>query len=161
MTGFRLDAGELAARVHELAAALAATRAPGVVLAELGPSSRRFADDLSAALPLAHERVVLRLRTTGAGRVGLRGPLPPLAGRDVVVVTALVDTGLTLHRVLGLLERRRPAALGTCALLDRRRRRLVPSLALDHVGFAPADDLAGYGLGAFGDPAADAVRAVA
>lgn len=72
----------------------------------------------------------------------------PIAGRHVLVVEDVVDTGLTLNflgRTLGL---RGPASLAAVALLDRPYRRLAENVPLRYVGFTVPDELfAGYGLG--------------
>ena len=69
-----------------------------------------------------------------------------LAGRDVIVVEDIVDTGLTLQYVLALFQKRRPRSLRVCSLLKKRveRRYEVP---VDYCGFE-IDDLfvVGFGL---------------
>ena len=70
----------------------------------------------------------------------------PLAGRDVIVVEDIVDTGMTLNALLQELLVRRPASLRVCSLLDKRARRLV-DVPIDYVGFEIADEfVVGYGL---------------
>jgi hypoxanthine phosphoribosyltransferase len=70
----------------------------------------------------------------------------PLAGRDVLVVEDIVDTGMTLHALLQQLQTRGPASLRVCTLLDKRARRLV-EIPLDYVGFEVPDEfVVGYGL---------------
>jgi hypoxanthine phosphoribosyltransferase len=46
-----------------------------------------------------------------------------IAGRDVLVVEDIVDTGHTLSHVVALLESRAPRKLRTIALLDKPSRR--------------------------------------
>ena len=73
----------------------------------------------------------------------LRGEI---AGRDVLVVEDIVDTGFTLHHVLGLLRQRGPARLETIALLDKPARREVDVRAT-WTGFEiPAEFVVGYGI---------------
>ena len=73
----------------------------------------------------------------------LRGEI---AGRDVLVVEDIVDTGYTLHHVLNLLRSRAPARLEVCALLDKPTRRVVPVTAT-WTGFAIPDEfVVGYGI---------------
>lgn len=73
----------------------------------------------------------------------LRGEI---AGRDVLVVEDIVDTGFTLHHVLTLLRARGPAQLKVCALLDKPSRREV-EIAADWVGFSIPDEfVVGYGI---------------
>jgi hypoxanthine phosphoribosyltransferase len=69
-----------------------------------------------------------------------------IAGRDVLVVEDIIDTGMTLNHLLRQLEAREPASLRVCTLLDKRVRRLV-DLALHYVGFEVPDEfVVGYGL---------------
>lgn len=49
-----------------------------------------------------------------------------LAGRDVVIVEDLVDTGLTASFLIGYLERLGPRRVELCTLLDRPARRILP-----------------------------------
>ncbi len=73
----------------------------------------------------------------------LRGEI---AGRDVLVVEDIVDTGFTLSHVLHLLEAREPKRLKVCALLDKPTRREVPIKA-DWIGFEIPDEfVVGYGI---------------
>ncbi|HEY8498219.1 MAG TPA: hypoxanthine phosphoribosyltransferase [Limnochordales bacterium] len=70
----------------------------------------------------------------------------PIAGRDVLIVEDIVDTGLTIRYLLDNLRSRRPASLRVCVLLDKRERRQVP-VELDYVGFEIPDRfVVGYGL---------------
>jgi hypoxanthine phosphoribosyltransferase len=69
-----------------------------------------------------------------------------IGGRDVVVVEDIVDTGLTLTYLLGVLESRQPASIAVCALLDKSVRRITP-LEIRYVGFdCPDVFVVGYGL---------------
>ena len=73
----------------------------------------------------------------------LRGEI---AGRDVLVVEDIVDTGRTLKHVLEILKTRRPARLEVCALLDKPSRREVEVKA-KWVGFEIPDEfVVGYGI---------------
>lgn len=69
-----------------------------------------------------------------------------IAGRDVLLVEDIVDTGFTLQHVLHLLRTRNPARLKVCALLDKPSRREAPVHA-DWIGFAIEDEfVVGYGI---------------
>jgi hypoxanthine phosphoribosyltransferase len=73
----------------------------------------------------------------------LRGEI---AGRDVLVVEDIVDTGFTLQHVLGLLRSRNPRRLETIALLDKPSRREVDVKAT-WTGFEIPDEfVVGYGI---------------
>ncbi|MCH8161158.1 MAG: hypoxanthine phosphoribosyltransferase [Chloroflexi bacterium] len=70
----------------------------------------------------------------------------PLAGRDVIVVEDIVDTGMTLNTLLETLRSRNPASLAVCSLLDKPARRL-PKVPIDYCGFVVPDEfVVGYGL---------------
>ena len=69
-----------------------------------------------------------------------------IAGRHVIMVEDIVDTGITLNYILNHLRAREPASLAVCTLLDRRIRRIV-DLPLDYIGFEVPDEfVVGYGL---------------
>jgi len=69
-----------------------------------------------------------------------------IAGRHVIMVEDIVDTGITLNYILNHLKARKPASLAVCALLDRRIRRIV-DFPIDYTGFEIPDEFViGYGL---------------
>jgi hypoxanthine phosphoribosyltransferase len=69
-----------------------------------------------------------------------------IAGRHVIIVEDIVDTGLTLQYIIENLETRHPKSIRICTLLDRRGRRRV-DINLDYVGFVVPDKFViGYGL---------------
>ncbi|MBI3647526.1 MAG: hypoxanthine phosphoribosyltransferase [Actinobacteria bacterium] len=69
-----------------------------------------------------------------------------LAGRDVILVEDIVDTGLTLSYLLTTLRARGTSSLEVCALLDKSVRRIAP-LEVRYVGFdCPDEFVIGYGL---------------
>ena len=73
----------------------------------------------------------------------LRGEI---AGRDVLVVEDIVDTGHTLARVMDILRTRGPRRLETCALLDKPSRREV-EIKATWTGFEIPDEfVVGYGI---------------
>ena len=149
-----LSRAEIATRVTELGAALAQAyegRLP-LLVAPL-KSSAVFLADLSRALQIDHELDVIELAPYGSGRTGggvrlLKDLDRPLAGRHVILVEDVVDTGLTLGFLTRQFSERDPASLAAVTLLDRPYRRLVEDIPLQHVGFTVPDELfAGYGLG--------------
>jgi len=72
----------------------------------------------------------------------------PIAGRDVLIVEDIVDSGLTLQYLLRNLGARDPASLEVCALLTKPDRRKV-ELPTRYVGVEIPDKFAiGYGLDA-------------
>jgi len=70
----------------------------------------------------------------------------PIQGRDVLIVEDIIDTGLTLSRILELLAARHPRSLKVCTLLNKPSRRKV-EVRVDYNGF-DIDDVfvAGYGI---------------
>ena len=85
--------------------------------------------------------------TTAAGRVRLVMDLrTDIAGKHVLIVEDIVDTGNTLEYLLSLLRPRKPASLKTCAFL-RKPSRLSKDVPVDYVGFDIPDVwVVGYGL---------------
>lgn len=69
-----------------------------------------------------------------------------VAGRHVIMVEDIVDTGMTLNYILNHLRAKGPASLSVCTLLDRRVRRIL-DVPLDYIGFEVPDEfVVGYGL---------------
>jgi bifunctional protein TilS/HprT len=69
-----------------------------------------------------------------------------IAGRHVIMVEDIVDTGMTLNYLMNHLKAKGPASLTVCALLDKRVRRIV-NVPIDYIGFEVADKfVVGYGL---------------
>jgi hypoxanthine phosphoribosyltransferase len=115
-------------------------------------SSVVFVADLSRALALPHALDFVELAAYADGQTGavrlVKDLDTPLAGRDVLIVEDVIDTGLTLNYLARTLSLRDPASLAAVTLLDRPYRRLVESIPLRYVGFTVPDELfAGYGLG--------------
>ena len=70
-----------------------------------------------------------------------------IAGRHVILVEDVIDTGLTLNYLCKTLRLREPASLAAVTLLDRPYRRLVEDLPVRYVGFTVPDELfVGYGF---------------
>lgn len=69
-----------------------------------------------------------------------------LENRHVILVEDIVDTGLTLDFLKNMLQRRAPASLKICALLDKPERRQA-IIQADYTGFViPNSFVVGYGL---------------
>lgn len=67
-------------------------------------------------------------------------------GKAVLVVEDIIDTGLTLNYLLGVLRQREPSSLEVAVLLDRDVRRIV-DLPIAYRGFSIPDRfVVGYGL---------------
>lgn len=77
--------------------------------------------------------------------------LPPLAGRDLILVDDILDTGQTLSRLVERLEKQQPRSIELAVLLWKRARTRVP-LVPRYVGFEIEDHfVVGYGLDYRGD----------
>lgn len=135
--------------MRDLAADVSATYPEGLVLVAVLKGSLIFLADLVRSLSVPVEIDFLAISTfePDSGRVRLVKDLDAdIAGRAVVLVEDIVDTGLTLSFLLNELGRREPASLEVCALLDKSARRIVPT-PLRFVGFeAPDAFVLGYGL---------------
>jgi len=84
-------------------------------------------------------------RSSGEVRL-LKDASESIEGRDVLIVEDIVDNGLTLEYIHGLLASRKPRSLRTAVLLDKPYRRLV-DVPLDYVGLIVPDAfVVGYGL---------------
>jgi hypoxanthine phosphoribosyltransferase len=113
-----------------------------------------FMADLVRAIPRPHRCDFLGVRSYGdatvsSGIVEITSDLLlPIEGEHVLLVEDIVDTGLTLRYLAGMLAARRPASLSVCALLSKPSRRRV-EVHLDYVGFEVPDQfVVGYGLDA-------------
>jgi len=83
--------------------------------------------------------------TTGEVRV-TRDLSRPVEGRHLVLVEDILDTGLTLRRLLDHLQAHRPASLKVCCLLEKPSRARV-RIPVDYRGFLIGDEfVVGYGL---------------
>jgi hypoxanthine phosphoribosyltransferase len=72
--------------------------------------------------------------------------LPDIAGRHILILDDILDSGVTLHAVRQKLETAEPASIRVCVLLQKKktRRRTVDA---DYVGFEIEDEfVVGYGL---------------
>jgi hypoxanthine phosphoribosyltransferase len=109
-----------------------------------------FLADLIRQMPIELEidfMAISQLAERGGSAVRIVKDLEQdIAGRHVVLVEDIVDTGLTLRFLHGYLEQRQPASLAVCTLIDKQPRRLV-DVPIRYVGFQVGDEfLVGYGL---------------
>jgi hypoxanthine phosphoribosyltransferase len=140
-------------RVAELAAAIRADAGGGeLVLVGILKGAFVFLADLIRALEIPLRVDFVRVASYGeraesAGRVAITKDVElDLAGRDVVVVEDILDSGLTARVVLEHLARRGARRLRLCALVDKRERRRV-SVDPDYVGFVlERGFIVGYGI---------------
>ncbi|MDE2522295.1 MAG: hypoxanthine phosphoribosyltransferase [Methanocorpusculum sp.] len=84
--------------------------------------------------------------STGTVTMMLDVPDTAVAGKHVIIVEDIIDTGRTLAAVKDLMQTRNPASLAVCSLLDKHECRVVPFEG-DYVGFTIGNDfVVGYGL---------------
>ena len=111
-----------------------------------------FLADLARALQLPVEIGFVGLSSYGSGtassgRMELFHELrTDIAGRHVVLVEDIVDSGHSVTYLCDYLRQRRPASLRICCLLDKPERREVP-VDIDYRGFTiPNLFIVGYGM---------------
>ncbi|HEU5227901.1 MAG TPA: hypoxanthine phosphoribosyltransferase [Ktedonobacteraceae bacterium] len=84
-------------------------------------------------------------RSSGIVRIikDLEGPINQ---KHVLIIEDIIDSGLTLHYLIDMLQRRNPLSLRVCALLNKERER-GKQIELDYIGFSIPDRfVVGYGL---------------
>lgn len=70
----------------------------------------------------------------------------PLNGKDVLIVEDIIDSGRTLSYLMEMLQKRDPASMQLCTLLDKPDRR-VRDVKVDYTCFEIPDEfVVGYGL---------------
>ena len=149
-----ISAKVIAARVEELAADITEyfKGTDKLVVVGLLRGSFVFIADLVRELGLPVEVDFLEASSYGDSMRSSRGVRilkdirGEVAGRDVLVVEDIVDTGFTLHHVRKVLEAREPRRLCVFALLDKPSRREVDVKAT-WTGFEIPDEfVVGYGI---------------
>ena len=149
-----LTADEIQSRVRELAAEINGCYGPETVphLVSVLKGSFVFLVDLMGALsrPVTIDFVAMASYGAETGPSHeprmLKDLEQDIAGRDVLVVEDIVDTGRTLSCLLKRFLKRHPRSLRTVALLNKPSRRTA-SVEIDHFGFTVDDRfVVGYGL---------------
>ncbi|MEM1173676.1 MAG: hypoxanthine phosphoribosyltransferase [Pseudomonadota bacterium] len=146
------SAEEIDEKVAELARRISEDhRDPGhVVLIGILKGSFIFLADLSRKLDIDRTVEFIAVSsydgsTSGAVRMimDMRGDI---AGKHVIIVEDIIDTGNTLKYLIETLTSRRPASLRTCALLHKTEATVV-DIPVDYIGFQIGDEwVVGYGL---------------
>jgi hypoxanthine phosphoribosyltransferase len=145
-----LDRAALGDIVRRLADEITADHPEGVVLVGVLKGAMIFLSDLARAITdidVTVDFLAISRYAPDSGRVRILKDLDlEVAGRDVVLVEDMVDTGLTLAYLLGHLRELGPRRVEVCTLLDRPVRRIVP-LRARYVGEEIPDVFVlGYGL---------------
>lgn len=149
------SAEAIASKVESLAREIAAASPRDVVIVAILKGSFIFAADLIRALHregLKPEIDFIFLASYRAGVVSagevrvLRNVEIALAGREVVIVDDILDSGRTLHFAKTLLAERGPKRVRTCVLIDKQVPRAA-AVVPDFVGFrCPPVFVVGYGM---------------
>jgi hypoxanthine phosphoribosyltransferase len=152
-----ISAERIAERVAELGRTittdyLEAGAVDDVVVLGVLKGSVLFMSDLvrHIALPLTLDFIGVASygdATVSSGVVQITQDLTrPIAGKHVLVVEDIVDTGHTLSYLLANLATREPASLKLCSLLHKPERSERP-VTIDYLGFTiPNKFVVGYGL---------------
>ncbi len=149
-----ISSERIAARITELGAEIAADYSgKELVLVGVLKGSFLFMADLARAIP-GHDVLIdfLGLASYGdasnsSGVVQITADLTkPIAGKHVLIVEDIVDTGLTMEYLLENLRTRHPASVRLCSLLHKPER-AVKQVQIDYLGFTVPDlFVVGYGL---------------
>lgn len=147
------DAATIAHRVEDLGEEITAHYADGDLLVlGLLKGSFVFLGDLVRSILRPHHVDFLVASSYGSGTTSsgtvqlLYDPQTTLAGKHLLLVEDIVDSGNTINRLVRVLRERSPQTIEICALLHKR---VAPHLELAprFVGFdAPPLFLVGYGL---------------
>lgn len=148
---------KIAARVRELGRQIASDIEKAgdgeIVLIPIMTGALVFAADLIRELPL-----VLSLRlvavssypgaTMASKGAKLASELPTdLAGKHVLIVDDILDSGHTLSLVRSLVEAQRPKSVGVCVLLRKPESVRQRAVQVEYLGFdIPNEFVVGYGL---------------
>ena len=113
-----------------------------------------FLADLVRPLPCPTVCEFIRMEMVDTQEAGhqarrniLYGPIRDIAGQNILLVDAMVDSGVTLDHLVQQLLLKQPKTLRIAALVNREDRRRV-AVELNYTGFAwQGGLLVGYGLG--------------
>lgn len=116
-----------------------------------------FTVDLSRHINVPHEVDFLAASSYGKGGRESSGTVDvriekdltsKVAGRHLLIVEDIIDSGLTLSVVIDMLRAKKPASLKLCTLLDKPEGRAPDvNIEVDYTGFTiPKKFVFGYGL---------------
>lgn len=148
-----IEPDRLKARIAELGAQITRDYEGGnPLLIGVLKGSVFFMADLARAIDLPLELDFMAVSSYGnatesSGVVRMLKDLDaPIAGRDVIIVEDIIDSGRTLAYLIDLLQQRGPASIEVCALLTKPERAEV-DIDCRYVGFEiPNRFVVGYGL---------------
>jgi hypoxanthine phosphoribosyltransferase len=145
---------QIRSKVADLGARISADYAStSVTLVSVLKGSLPFMADLMRAIKIPVQIDLMEVSSYGGASTESSGLVrilkdlsSSIAGRDVLIVEDIIDTGLTLNYLLRYLRGKNPRSLRICALLDKPARRLV-EISIDYLGFTIPDEfVVGYGL---------------
>jgi len=149
---------QIAERIHDLGAQITNEYAgKDLVLVSVLKGSCVFLADLMRAIDLkltidfmSVSSYKNELKSTGDVEI-LKDLSNPIRGKDVLVVEDIIDTGLTLSRLLEILGSRGANSIKLATFLDKPEPRIKKELKIDYTGFVvPNKFVVGYGLDAAG-----------
>ena len=151
--GVLISEDKVQSRVRELAAEITRDYAgKDLTLVCVLKGSVFFAMDLAKNIDLPVKLEFLGVssyqggtETTGEVRI-TTDVSKPMAGKHLLVIEDIIDTGLTMQFLLENLHARHPASLKLCALLEKPARART-KITIDYKGFVIDDHfVVGYGL---------------
>lgn len=150
--GVFISEEQIAKRVRELGEQISRDYAgQEVTVVPLLSGAFMFAADLLRALKLPVDVQFMAVSsyegTQSSGEVKIKYDLKrPVAGKNILLVEDIVDTGTTLKTVMEIMRTRQPASLKLCSLLYKPARNIHP-VNIDYLGFEIEDKFViGYGL---------------
>lgn len=152
------SADDIAKRVAEMGAEIARDHAgKELVLVCVLKGSCLFMADLMRQidLPLSIDFMSVSSYKDGTVSTGdveiIKDLGNPIRDKHVIIVEDIVDTGLTLTRLMELLGSRGAASIKLASFLDKPEPRINKELKIDYKGFEiPNEFVVGYGLDAAG-----------
>ena len=144
---------EMRARIRELGRQITADYADkDLVLVGILKGAYAFYADLARAIriPIRVDFLIVTSYSSKgntSGKVKMMSDLTEdVAGRDVILVEDIVDSGLTVKYLTQTLSKRKPKSIRVCTLLSKPERRKV-NVPIHYVGFEiPNQYVVGYGL---------------
>jgi hypoxanthine phosphoribosyltransferase len=144
---------EIAERVREIGAQISAEYAgQSIVLIGVLKGAAIFLADLARAITVDNTFDFVAVSSYGRARVSsgavklIKDIDNPIEGKHVILVEDILDTGLTLSYLRGLMLQHKPASLKIATCLDKPERRLVP-IEADYIAFKiPNQFVIGYGM---------------
>ncbi len=144
---------EIAGRVKAIGGEISTDYAgESVVLIGVLKGAAIFLADLSRQISVNNTFDFVAVSSYGRARVSsgavklIKDIDNPIEGKHVILVEDILDTGLTLSYLRGLMLQHKPASLKIATCLDKPERRLVP-IEADYVAFKiPNRFVIGYGM---------------